>query len=208
MKFLTTLIILLNFSICFSQEFEGIVEYDMTVTPKTDQYTADFLKKEFGTKVVLYYKSGFYKEVTVGAKFMSFQLYKNDENKIYYKHQIEDDTLRFKNAIADKNENFDFEIEKNADTVLGKICNKLILKDNYGTKTYFYSSEYKLDPKDYEKYTYANKNELIKVMQAIYLKLIMEYQQFTVELIATKVNRKKLRKREFRIPKHKYIKQE
>jgi hypothetical protein len=207
MKILLTFIICLNLNLTFSQSFEGIVDYELSYISKSPKYSVEFMEKEFGTNVRVFFKDGYYKELT-DTKYMSLQLYRNDENRIYYKHEIEDDTLRYFPAIKNLNETFDYKLEKDKEVILSKLCNKLIVNDSYGTKTYYYSSDYPIDPELFKEYTYANKYEILKIMRAIYLKLVMEYEPFTVTYIATDIKPKRLRNKEFKIPNYEYIKRE
>ena len=176
----------------------------MTYVPKSYQYTLSFLEKELGKNVTSYFKNGYYKEIT-NSNFMGFQLFRHEENKIYYKHSLKDDTLWYSSTIAEHNIEFNYEIVENADTILGVSCDKLIYKDSSGTKSYYYSSEYSLDPEYYRNFTYYNKYEVLKLMRAIYLQFEMETALFKLKVTAINIKRKKLKDRIFRIPKHKQL---
>lgn len=203
-KLLYIIFALINFAFCYSQDFEGVIEYKTNFIPKSNEYTVQFLEAEFGKKITTYIKNGFYKEVTE-AKFMSYQLFRYDKNRIYFKNEIEDDTLKYTSTIAKQKSDFTYDIFKKSDTILNVVCDKLVYKDNYGIKTYYYSSEYSLDPEFYKDYTYSNKYDKVKLLKSIYLKLVMEYEPFIVEITATSIKRKKLRKKVFKIPKHKIL---
>lgn len=185
----------------YSQDFEGIIEYKMSYTLKSDRYSIDFLEKEMGKNVKIFFKNGFYKELT-DSKFMYFQLFRYSDNRIYFKNQPKNDTLYYRSTLADHTSNFDYVIQKKADTLLGVVCDKLTITDNFGTKTYYYSSEYSLDPEYYKNFTFINKYEIVKLMKAVYLKLVMDLEFFKVEIKATNIERKKLPDKVFALPEN------
>lgn len=197
-------ILVFNMTSIFSQDFEGIIEYEINFMPKSTDYSIEFMEKELGKKATTYIKNGFYKELT-NSKFMSYQLFRYDKDKIYYKHDISGDTLFFSSTIEKKPYKFEYKIEKKADTVLNIICDRLTYTDNYGTKIYYYSSEYSLNPKYYKNFTINNKYEILKLMKSVYLKLVMEYDFFNIEIIATDIKRKKLENETFKIPEGKVL---
>lgn len=200
-KTLTVTLFFVMISFCYSQHFEGIVEYEMHYIPTSDRYTTELMEEAFGKRTKTFFKDGFYKELT-DSKFMSYQLFRYDKNKIYYKHTTNDDTLRYISTISTNKSNFKYDLYTKSDTVLTIVCDKLVVRDDYGTKTYYYSSDYSLNPEFYINFTISNKYEIVKLMKSIYLKLEMEYQDFVVEITAKEITRKKLKKKVFKLTKH------
>ncbi|OUS00725.1 hypothetical protein A9Q86_08165 [Flavobacteriales bacterium 33_180_T64] len=198
------LIVFLIATALYSQDFEGVVTYKVEYPKNNSSLTEQELKKELGTAVTTYFKNGFYKEHT-NSKFMSYQLFRHTDSLIYYKNDSKSDTLLFYRADTKTGEEFSYEIEKKTDTILGYICDKLSIKDKYGTKTYYYSSKLSLDPNYYKSFTISNKDKVVMLMQAIYLRLEMSYSALSIDIIATDIKRKKLKKSTFRIPKHRVL---
>lgn len=191
----------------FAQDFEGYIEYEIAYKVHTPTISIESLEQNFGTKSRTYFKNGFYKEIT-NSTYYSFQLFRYDKSEIYFTHEV-DDTLRISSIEAkDKNQKFEYEVFENAATVLGINCHKLVVKDGFGTKSYYYSSKYSLDAEFYRGFTSSNKDKILDLMEAVYLKLDMEYPYYTVFIEATKIKREKLNPTCFQIPKSKNFKYE
>ncbi len=201
---IATSLIIFNINFSFSQDFEGIIKYDVSYIAKKDYVSVDFLEKEMGTKTITYIKNGFYKELT-NSRVMGFLRYCHKEDKIYFSDYEGSDTIKYFSCILDEKGKFEYEIFEKTDTILGEICDKLVVKDNYGTKTYYYSSQYSLNPAFYKNYTLSNKYEILKLMKSIYLKLEMEYEPYIVSIEATEIERKKLKRKILKLPKHKVL---
>lgn len=204
MRRILFLIAFLTSTFLFSQDFEGIVTYKVTYPINNTNLSEQELKAQMGTDVSTYYKNGYYKEDT-NSNFMSYQLFRHKDTLVYYKNNIKSDTLFFHRTDAKTDDTFSYDIEKKTDTILGFICDKLSIKDQYGTKTYYYSSELSLDPNYYKNFTVLNKDKIVKLMQAVYLRLEMSYPALSVDIIATDVKRKKLKTSTFNIPQHQVL---
>ena len=185
----------------YSQDFEGEIKYELNYISKSSQYTLEIMQNEFGTETTTYIKNGFYKEIT-DSKFMSYQLFRYVDNRIYFQHKVKSDTLWYSLTISEQKLDFKYEIHEKSDTILNIVCDKLIYQDEYGIKTYYYSSDYSLNPELYKDFTYSNKYEILKLMKSVYLKLVMEYEPFIVEITATDIKRKVLNDKVFDLPKH------
>ncbi len=190
----------------FCQDFEGIVEYEMTYFSKNAKLKVANLEKEMGTHSHVYYKNGFYKDIT-NSDYYALNIFRHDKSNIYYQHK-NDDTLRVVSVISKEPIPLEYEIFEDAETILGVVCDKLVIKNKYGTKTYYYSSKYSQDPKFYKNYTISSKAKIAALMKAIYLKLEVESPYYNVTILAKKVIPMKLKKKEFEIPKGIPIKME
>ncbi|WP_298903922.1 hypothetical protein [uncultured Psychroserpens sp.] len=187
-----------------AQDFEGVITYKSEYPINKTALSNDELKKELGTDVTTYFKNGYYKELT-NSRFISYQLFRHNDSMVYYKHNIKSDSLFYSKVNTDKKETFSYKIEKRTDTILGYICDKLIVEGGYGTKTYYYTSELSLNPEYYKNFTIGNKYDIMKLMKAIYLKLEMTYDAISVRVVATEVKKQKLENSVFDIPKHQYM---
>ena len=196
---LSLLSLFIAFNSFAGKDFEGFIKYKMNFTAKVSGVNIEDLEKELGTSVYAHYKEGFYKEIS-NSSWMSLQLYRHDSAALFFKNHVTD-TVFMKVATNDEPiEDFSYAIEENADTILGNVCNKLTVTDKHGTKSFYYSSNYPIDPKHYETFTNANKNQIVKLMKAIYLRLTMSYQLFTVDIEATEIKPMKLEDEMFEIP--------
>ncbi len=200
MKQVLTILIFLFTSSIFSQDFEGVVTYNINYTVNTPELSIEELKTTMGVDVVTYFKDGAYLEKT-NSTFMSYQQYTPKDTLVYFKNNIKSDTLFYYKVNTKTNATFTYQIEKETDTILGYVCDKLIINDKYGSKTYYYSNKLALNPEYYKFFLTSNKDKIVKLMQAIYLRLEMNFPAFTVDITATKVKRKKLKKSLFKLPK-------
>lgn len=109
----------------YTQDFEGIIEYENTYEKSTeyDEINLEELSAFLGIKSTFITKQGKYKQISDG-RFMSFQIYKPKESKLYYKDFIEGDTLFYKDLKKSESTKFEYRITKNSDTILGHVCHK------------------------------------------------------------------------------------
>lgn len=204
---LKTILLILISGISYTQDFEGIIKYEYNYQPKTNEFSAEFLKKELGGNVISYVKNGFLKQISE-SEFMSLELYRYKDSKVYFMNGTETDTLRFMDIKKKENISYKHEIVKNADTILNIVCDKLIYIDKYGKKEYYYSSKLSLNPKYYTNFNYSNQNEILKLTKAVSLKVVSNYNMFVVEKIAVDIKKVRLEDDTFNLPKHSVLKQE
>ncbi|WP_274475704.1 hypothetical protein [Mangrovimonas aestuarii] len=183
------------------QDFEGIIEYKLEYESKTSTISVEDLEKELGTKAITYFKNGNYMETT-DSNFMNFQLYRHSDKRIYFKNKTDRDTLRYVSTVSNVKEPFEYTIVKQSDTILGVVCDKLIINDNQGTKIFYYSSKLPLNPKHYENFNLFNKDDIVAIMEAVYLKMELEYPLFNVVMEAKNIDKKKLSSKYFEVPKY------
>jgi len=160
----------------------------MRFTPTIPELTEEMLNEQFGSEVTTYIKNGYYKEVT-DATFMSYQLYRYPDTSIYYMNTVNDVTLWVVKTNSKPSADFEYEIN-----------------DSNGGRTYYYSNELSLNPEYYVHFNYSSKDKITALMKSVYLRLTMTYPGFTVDVIATKIKKKKLNDNEFDYPKDKLLK--
>jgi len=149
MKLLLTFVTFLFTITLFSQDFEGVVTYKMSFSNNKTELSIQQLEERMGSDVKTYFKDGYYLEET-NSDFMSYQQYSPKDSTIYYKNNIKSDTIFFNKVNKKTDEEFTYKIEKKTDTILDYVCDKLTVKDQYGTKVYYYSSKLSLNPDYYE----------------------------------------------------------
>ena len=202
-KLILMLSCVLSSTMFFTQDFEGFIKYKIDYYTRDNEYSIEYLEKEFGTKCTFYVKNGFFLDISNGS-FGKHQLFRNDQQKLYYygNNKSRVDTLFYTSSHCDDTIDYTYKIYRQSEVILGIMCDKLIEKSEYSTKTFFYSTEHSLNPDFFKNYTKLNSYERIKLMKSICLKLIYEHYNMDMVLTACKIKEKKLRKSVFQIPKY------
>ena len=169
--------------------FEGEVIYSNTFKSKNPKLKDKQLSAMLGSVHNYYIKNGDYKTVTNGM-FAQWQLYINKENKIYNK-MMSSDTVFWNNAAIHDDELLSSKVNKNAITILGYVCDELVMVFRSGTHRYYYSSKLPVNSKLFVNHKYGNYYNYVSRANAVPLKMIIEDVEFTMESIATKVEAKK-----------------
>ena len=178
--------------------FEGEIVYANTYRTKDPKMKEQTLKAMLGGVHNYYVKNGNYKTVTDGM-FAKWQLFINKDNKIYNK-MASSDTVFWNNAAEHYDELLSSKINKNALTVLGYLCDELILNCKSGVHKYYFNSQLKVNGALFVNHKYGNYYNYISRTNAIPLKMIIEDYDFTIESIATKVIPKKIPDNFFTLP--------
>ena len=195
-------ILILPFVICFqsyTQNFEGIISYKTNYESKMEGITA---KEMFGQKSSLdttYFKDGFYLNKST-TEFMSYQLWRSMDTMQYFKNESSQDTIWFDKTNSHPTTFDSARVEVNADKIMGYICNKLIVYRGNTTYTYYYSTDFKLDPSHYHQFSNGSKFEIIKLMKSPYLRLKISSPSNGLDMIAVKVNITSLTTKVFEVP--------
>ncbi len=207
MKIKLTLIILLVLSAgaIHAQIFEGKVVYNNRFTSKIKNLSDEQLQMFIGSKQEYFIKGGHYKSLLNGRALV-MQLYNQEDNRLY-NQRANTDTLYWFDASKNTDEVKNVEIRHNAETVLGKKCDALILQTVSGTSTFYYSAEYKIDSKAYVNHKYSNWDLYVSKTGAIPLKTIVENGQFKMESTAVEITPVKLDAAFFNIDKTAPVKQ-
>ena len=204
MKTVLIIIIFLTSFNSFSQDFEGEIKYVISAKTKFDVKIPMKLENSIGSTSTLLTKRGAYKQET-NSTFMAFQIYLPNEGKLYYKNTIESDTLRVKDVQKFENQIYEYEIIKNADTILGYICDKLIQKTNSTQQDFYYCSDLKLNPIYFKDFVAFEKNKVTEIMKSVYLRSDLIYPNLTISYTAVEVKRRKIKDEEFNLPKNQII---
>ncbi len=127
-------------------------------------------------------------------------LYLQSENKAYDKVWGKD-TFYMMDCSKKGKQMLSYTIEKNADTILDIPCNKLQVRFEDRTSTYFYNEAYlKINPKWYESLTYVNWDTISKIIRSIPLQIIIERSDYRRVLTVESFTEKKVDKNLFKIP--------
>ena len=92
------------------------------------------------------------------------------------------------------------EINKGVLTVLGHLCDEIVLTCKSGIQKYYFSPKFMINAKLYEKHKFGNWFEYLSRANAIPLKIYVENQQYVVESIATSIEPMTLNDNDFKLP--------
>jgi hypothetical protein len=131
-KMIVSIVLIFSFSVS-AQDFEGKIKYKISYYQKDNETLIESpeLIRLLGDSSIFITKKGSYKQVT-NSHYMAYQLYDPLENRLYIKNETESDTLFYIVGSKIKNTKFEYEIIKNADIILGHVCDKLNVKDDLG----------------------------------------------------------------------------
>lgn len=181
-----------------AQSFEGKVNYQNTFKSKIPNVTDDMLTQMMGTSLDYTMKEGNYKTTSNGT-FLLWQLYVQDDNKLYTKF-ANSNSIFWNDGAENKDEVIKSELNKNALEILGHKCDELVLTCKSGVQKYYFTSKFKLDPKLFENHKFGNFYDYVIKSKAVPLKIIIDNVQFSMESVATSVDTKKIEDAIFRLP--------
>ncbi|HKG07037.1 MAG TPA: hypothetical protein VKB19_11290 [Pedobacter sp.] len=197
-RILITLLFSLCCSIAFSQSLEATIVYKNTYKSKYPNLTDAQLTELLGTVQNYYIKGENYKSVSDG-KMMQWQLYRGPENKIYNKMSNSDKAMVL-DASINEDQVISVKVEKNAATILGYKCDKLILQCKSGVQNYFFAPNLFIDKKLYSKHAYGNYYAFLSASNSAPLKMTIDAPTFYMEGIATSVSLGKVSDDIFKLP--------
>ena len=196
--FLTLTLLVLTTTFGFAQFFEGKVVYENTYNSKIPQFTDEQVQEMMGDNQTYLFKDGDYKSIMNG-KFMEWQLYLNQENKLYRK--MSNSELAFWNDAALNTDSvLSFEINRNVVEVLGYRCDELVLNCTSGIQKYYYSRKLAVDAKMFENHKYGNWYSFLEKSKAIPLKMLVDNPELKLTSIAISIEPMELSKSELELP--------
>jgi hypothetical protein len=197
-----TLLVLLCSTASYAQStgtaFEGEIVYACTYKTKNPKMKAETLAAMLGKEHNYFIKGGDYK-MEINGVFAQWQIFINKDNKLYNK-MASSDTVFWNDTRMHNDQLLNVKVNKNALTVLGYLCDELILTCASGVHKYYYNSKLPVDGELYANHAYGNYYNYISRANAIPLKMILEDNDFTMESTATKVTPKKLPAGFFNLP--------
>jgi hypothetical protein len=193
------LVLLLLFSplASFAQTFEGKITYANTYKSKSPQLKDGQLNAMMGTTQEYYIKGGDYKSVFNGS-FIKMQLYKSVENRSYTL-TAKSDSLYWEDYGKNKDVATKYEIEKSKETVMGVLCDVLIVFTPTSKIYYYYNKKYGVNPDLFKQHAYGNWYDMISKTKALPLKTIYENGQFTLTSTAISITAMKLDAKSFEV---------
>ena len=190
-------LLLITFSIQ-AQNFEGKIIYSNKYISKIQGLSDDKLGTMFGTQQEFFIKDGNYKSILNG-NYLQWQLYINNENKIYNKFSTSPNALWDDCSVSD-DVVFALTVNKNAIEILGRKCDEYVYTCKSGIQRYYFDNSIKISEVFFKNHNYANWNRVVSDSKSLPLKIIIENNQFTFESIAMIIENIKLENEIFQLP--------
>jgi hypothetical protein len=196
--------------------FEGIINYKIIVTPKTDNLKYnDYQKQKYGDKLkITIAKSGSFKKefITSGQKGFSFITYNALTNKSYAMWR-NIDTI-YSSSCAENSLTLLNEKDLPSENIYGQLCDGYNISgiDSIGRQpvslTYFYpkDKEY-INPILYKDYKDGFYNKVIEKMKAPYYRLIMDMGKYIVTFDIEKIEHTKVNPDNINLPSNIVVKE-
>jgi len=178
--------------------FEGEIVYANTYKSKNPKLIEKQLSIMLGKVHNYFIKDGNYKTVTNGV-FAQWQLYIHADNKIYNK-MVSSDTVFWNDGNTYDDEVLSAVINKNVITIMGYMCDELLLNCLSGMHKYYYNAQLRVDSELFVNHKYGNCYNYLSRINAVPLKMVIEDSQVIMESVATKVIPKKLDAAFFTLP--------
>lgn len=198
MRKLFVLVFLIVPVFAFSQNFEGSIKYSNSFKQGNGPYTIDQLKQFLGTELLYSIRNGDYKSVT-NSSAITYQLYDHKSNRLYNKTPASD-TLYWFDASVNSDSVIKYEILKNADTVLGEVCDVLKMQTVSGSQSISYSSKYRLAKDLFKNHSFNNWSFYANLSGAVPLRFVIETAYFEMTSTAIEIKQETLNQDFFALP--------
>lgn len=193
---LLILLLLLTPTINFAQTFEGKIRFTNSYKSKSPQLKDEQLESMMGTIQDYYIKGGDYKSITNGS-YLKMQLYRSTENRGYILTS-KSDSLYWEDYSKNKDVVTKFDVKKGKETIMGVLCDVLIIYTLKSKASYYYSSKYGVNPDLYKQHAYGNWYYIVSKIKALPLKTVYESERFTFTSIAVNIIPMKLEAKVFK----------
>jgi hypothetical protein len=177
---------LFSSQIILAQNFEGKIIYQVSYKSKSPSLTDEQLKALSGSQYDYFIKNGNYKTVVSAGAMLQWQLFLQQDNKLYNKF-ANSETIFWNDARINQDSVLSFQLNKEVAEVNGYKCDELILTCKSGVQKYYFSTKLKIDPALFSNHKYGNWYDYLSKAGAISLKHIFDLPQFTMESIASEI---------------------
>jgi hypothetical protein len=164
----------------FGQYFEGKISYANTYKSKNPKMTDQQWTSIMGSRQEYLIKGGDYKSIANGT-LVQWQLYINKDNKLYNK-MINSETVFWNDASDQGDEILKVEVSNGVTEILG------------------FNSKLSVDTKLFSNHKFGNWFDYLSKSKSLPLKSVVETAEFTLESVATEVNRMQLDSKNFELP--------
>jgi hypothetical protein len=191
MKQLSVLFAILFCSgVLLGQNFQGTIEYAVSYRSHVASISSESLAPKYGDKRTLQIKEGAYRWVHNGKDVLE-KIFTTGDQMI---HTRKSGNAAWSSVAAmigtDAIE--DVEVLERSTSILGYPCNELILTCSSGTRSYIYSKTFPMNASAFEGHMADLWYEYLNLAQAIPLKMVFSNKEYTVEMVATKVQKESL----------------
>ncbi|WP_343306947.1 hypothetical protein AAHN97_07510 [Chitinophaga niabensis] len=218
MKLMISLLCILLFVGCqpapkvekeLTTDFEGSITYKLLEWDSKDMDSARAVgMRALGPKDSLrvLFKEGSFMSI-MDSSTIDYSYFNPHLNKYYTRLAGDDSVYEDPGDVLTEAGNFllDTRLEYNTDTILGYVCNRLIMKYKFSTKTYIYSPEIATNPEWYKHSKVYYFDVMYKLMKAYYLGMRVDHRDYAYEVRAISVIRSELPDSVFPDPKQMLI---
>lgn len=192
------LFLMLSPLVCLAQSFEGKITYSNSYKSKSPQLKDAQLATMMGTIQDYYIKGADYKSVFNGS-YIKMQLYNSKENRSYTL-TAKSDSLYWEDYSKNNDAATKFEVQQGKETVMGVLCDVLIVYTPKSKTAYYYNNKYGVNPALFNSHAYGNWYYVISKTKALPLKTISENEQFILTSTAVNIIPMKLEVKVFELP--------
>ncbi|WP_343636117.1 hypothetical protein [Fluviicola sp.] len=188
------------------KEFEGVIKYKHTVTPKEKSYDVNYDYSALGQKSEYYYKKGNYKFVNHGGLFAG-DLFRASEVANYLPMSKSDTAYRVDGTVTDMDV-MDVEVKDYEEKILGHSCVVVTLKlipsgqdGPISYRRYYCSKDFPVDPDHFKNCKGNAYNVIYEKSQSLPLKIEFEWPDRTITWEAYAATPQKVNSKLFEIGK-------
>lgn len=179
--------------------FEGKITFNIEVTPTTDRYQYDILRRVAGTISEFYYKEANERIKNPDAVSIDM-IYRVPENKVYTQ-RVGNDTVYWEFCGVAGSKVLNYTLTPRKEVVLGILCDELTIEfDNRTVTSYFNSDTLKINPDLHKARTLGNDDFTSEKKKALSLKFIIRRSDYIITYTATSISHEKLADDTFFIP--------
>lgn len=175
------------------KEFEGIITYSHQTIALENGYDVEDDYKLDGKESKFHYKKGFYKWLFYPNCYVEMEMFHAFDTVVYLKFQPSD-TLYVDQTKIPNETVIDYKILPNADTILGYVCNRLVIntkgKNSEWTRQYSYTAEIPINPIHFKDYVHNSLNLIYSLIKALPLKIELIYKNRNISYTAIQVEPK------------------
>ncbi|MEM9983613.1 MAG: hypothetical protein AAF804_00830 [Bacteroidota bacterium] len=180
-----------------TKQFEGKITYQLIFKDRTGLLSDESAQRMMGDQQHYTIKGDHYRAELNGMLNVT-QIYLGGDT--LYTQMSAYNGIQWTDSRVNLNELVNFEIVRNADTILGKVCDALVYQTGKGEARYYYNSEIPADPSLFSKHEYGFWKFCVEQTQAIPLRHVLDYKDTYVETIATEITPMEVEKTEFDLP--------
>jgi hypothetical protein len=198
MKTLATLLLLTPLFSCGQKYFEGEIMYSNEMIKKDSSFDLNRIPCAETKSTVIAYKNGDFFSRPNNC-FIEYQYFDHTMSQVFYKLRGVD-TLLFEDYNKNPPESDSIISVTNynkTDTVLNKICNRIVVQRTNTKMIFVYSPDLKLNPAWYKNARSGYYDVIYGQMKSVFLKYIIEGEGYISTSIATKIDYKPIANRFF-----------